>query len=61
LIKNSIINNLGIVIFQSEGFNIIDTYKNQMEYFINNLKGNRKQMNNFANSIEVLKICLNNE
>jgi len=61
LIKNNILNNKGIVVYQSDDFNIIDTYKNQMEHFILSLKGNQKQMNTFADSIEVLKTCLNNE
>lgn len=61
LIKNSIVNSHGDVIYQDEDFSVIDTYKNQMEYFIDSLKGNQKQMNTFADSIEVLKTCLNNE
>lgn len=61
LIKNTIVNGYGDLLYNAKDFNIFDTYKNQLEYFIDGLKGNRKQMNTFADSIEVLKTCLNDE
>ncbi|MGL2988132.1 Gfo/Idh/MocA family protein [Flavobacterium sp. RSSA_27] len=61
LIKNTIVNSFGDFLYKENDFNIFDTYKNQLEYFIDGLKGNRKQMNTFADSIEVLKTCLNDE
>ena len=59
LIKNNITNHLGEVIFEAPNFTIIETYVEQMQYFVNSLKVNQKQMNTFADSIEVLKTCLN--
>jgi len=46
------------VIFSSEG-TMIDTYKSQMKYFLDLLKGEKDTMNNFRESLQVLKICLN--
>ena len=46
------------VIFNASDFSILETYKSQMKYFINCLKTNKKQMNNFIESIEILKTCL---
>lgn len=61
LLKSRITDNDGNVIYQAENFTIAATYINQMESFINSLKSNQEQMNTFTDSIEVLKICLNNE
>lgn len=61
LIKNIITNQLGEVIFEATNFTIIETYVEQMQYFVNSLKVNQKQMNTFADSMEVLKTCLNDE
>ena len=61
LIKNIVTNHLGEVIFEAPNFTIIETYVEQMQYFVNSLKVNQKQMNTFADSIEVLKTCLNDE
>jgi predicted dehydrogenase len=61
LIKNTIVNHLGEKLFEAINFKIIDTYKDQMQFFVNSLKANQKQMNTFADSVEVLKTCLDNE
>nr|WP_315174789.1 Gfo/Idh/MocA family oxidoreductase [uncultured Flavobacterium sp.] len=61
LIKNTILNKNGELIYNNMDFNIAETYKKQLEYFMESLRGNRKQINTFAESIEVLKTCLNNE
>jgi len=61
LLKNSIEDSENEIIFQAEDFTILDTYDSQMNYFINGLKNNQKQMNTFADSIEILKTCLNND
>lgn len=61
LIKNTIVKNNGEILYQNENFKMIDTYVNQMKFFIESLKNKQEQMNTFAKSIEVLKICLNNE
>ncbi len=60
LIKNVIIGNNGSIIFENSNFVISDTYKDQMNYFINHLKSNTRPMNSFGESLEVLKICLVN-
>lgn len=61
LIKGTIINHEGKVIFQEKDFLMVDTYKKQMHFFVENFKKNQIQMNTFANSIEVLKTCLSGE
>ena len=61
LIKNNIITSTNEIIFNASDFSILETYESQMKYFINCLKTNKKQMNNFIESIEILKICLINE
>jgi len=61
LINNTIYGKDGVKIFSDTTFRVINTYKSQMNYFINTLKVNKEQMNTFAESIEVLKLCLGNE
>ena len=61
LIKNVIRSDDGKVIFQVENFDILQTYKLQLEYFIGCLNNNKKPMNSLQESIPVLKICLQNE
>ncbi len=60
LINCFIVDNEGNEIF-SENYEPIDTYINQMRYFINNIQSNQKTINSIKESIEVLKICLDNE
>ena len=41
---------------------MMDTYNNQMKYFIENINNNQKTiMNNFEESIKILKIALNDK
>lgn len=40
---------------------ILDTYSQQMNYFINCITNNEKPMNTFLEAFEVLKMCLNDE
>lgn len=61
LIKNQIKNDVGEFLYKATDFNIKDTYKFQLDYFITCLKKNQIPMNSFVESIEILKICLNNE
>lgn len=61
LVKNCIMNNTGNIIFKDDQFTMKDSYTYQMQYFINSLKANQKQLNTFAESIDILKICLSNE
>lgn len=61
LIKNEIKNDAGEYLFQALYFNVKDTYSLQLDYFINCLKNKHVPMNSLKESIEILKICLNNE
>ncbi len=58
LLNGTIKNSIGEIIFQSD-VSIQDTYKRQLEYFINAINTDKKLMNNLDESIETLKICLN--
>lgn len=62
LIQNKVIDNkLKQILYQDE-FSMIDTYKNQMRYFIENINNTQtKLMNNFEESIKILKIALNDK
>jgi predicted dehydrogenase len=60
LINNEIINDYGELLFQVGEFNIKETYRDQLRYFINCLKNNKSPMNSLSESIEILKICLKN-
>ena len=48
------------IIFQ-KNYNIMDTYILQMKYFVDSIKNRKKILNNFEESLEVLKIALNDE
>lgn len=61
LIKCSISNGSEEMILQINDFNIGNTYRDQMKYFITCLTDNQDPMNTFAESIETLKTCLCNE
>ena len=49
------------ILFKASNFEIKKTYLSQMEYFINCLKQNEKPMNSLKESIDTLKIVLQNE
>ena len=61
LLNNSILNNKSEIIFQDKDFNILDTYKYQMLYFIEKISSDQMPMNSFSESINPLKITLNND
>lgn len=61
LIKNTITDDEDTVLFEDKIFSVINTYTLQLEYFISCLKKNKSTMNSFENSLQALKICLNNE
>lgn len=61
LIKNKITDDEDVVLFEDKSFSVLNTYKSQLEYFINCLKENNSTMNSFESSIQTLKICLHNE
>jgi predicted dehydrogenase len=58
LLNNTIYDSENNLIFSDNKFDIIDTYMEQMSYYINSLKLKKHTMNSFANSIEILKLCL---
>lgn len=61
LIKNEIKNDTGEYLFKTVAFNVKDTYSVQMDYFIDCLKNKVIPMNSLKESVEILKICLNDE
>jgi predicted dehydrogenase len=61
LLKNVVMVNNGSILYEDSNFVISNTYKDQMNYFIDHLKSNTRPMNSFDESLEVLKICLLNE
>jgi predicted dehydrogenase len=48
----------GKVFLENNNYSIIDTYYDQMQYFINSLESNVNMMNPIEENIEVLKIAL---
>lgn len=61
LINNNIKNDTGVYLFKSDDFQLKDTYKLQLLYFFDCLKNKHKPMNSFKDSLDNLKICLQNE
>lgn len=60
LLTNKIISSTGQVLFQ-EPYSIMDTYKEQMKYFVDCIKSGNEPMNQFSEALDVLNICLNDE
>jgi predicted dehydrogenase len=48
------------IIFE-EPFNVMQTYQDQMKYFIDCINNGESPMNSVEEALDVLKICLNNE
>ncbi|WP_316826388.1 Gfo/Idh/MocA family oxidoreductase [Pedobacter miscanthi] len=61
LLQNKITSSLHGLIYQPSDFTILQTYKSQMQYFIDCLMNNQMPMNTFEESLETLKVCLINE
>ncbi|NQX55251.1 Gfo/Idh/MocA family oxidoreductase [Pedobacter panaciterrae] len=61
LIRNNILTDEGEIIFNNEGYDLINSYVDQMSYFVSHLKDDTLPMNTFSESIEILKITLSNE
>lgn len=57
LIKNCIVNSNGDVLYKSD-FNVLDTYVEQMKYFLDSLNKKESLINNLRYATEVLKLCL---
>lgn len=60
LIRNNIKNQNEFIIFEISDFSIEKSYYLQMQYFIEHSINKRKPMNCLKESLDVLKICLNN-
>ncbi len=58
LLKSKITNEKGDVIFSSLGFSVLNTYEDQLRYFIDYLGHTNDYENNIAESLNVLKCCL---
>lgn len=61
LINSKITDDNGTIIFNEPNFIMMDTYTEQMKYFADHLIQNRTPMNTFAESVQILKICLNDD
>ena len=59
--KNKIIDLIKNEILFSKNFNILETYLDQMSYFIENIRYNNQPMNSFSNAVNVLKLAINEE
>lgn len=58
LIKGVMKKDNGEIIFE-ERFDIMQTYREQLQYFWTKVSNNRELMNDLDEAVEVLKICLN--
>lgn len=56
LLKGTVKNHLGEILYKSD-VTIMDTYKLQLNYFINSLESGKVLMNSLNESINTLKIC----
>jgi predicted dehydrogenase len=61
LIANKIFSESGNIIFEAAYYESIDSYKEQMKYFVNCLVHNKQPMNSLRESIEILKLNLKYE
>ena len=59
LIENSIYSSVSKSLMYSESFEMSNTYDDQIQYFINSLENKIDLMNDFDESIEILKLALN--
>lgn len=57
--KSKIIDLIKNEIVFSKNFNILETYLDQMSYFIENIRSNNQPMNSFSNAVNVLKLAIN--
>jgi hypothetical protein len=61
LIKNKITDSSNNVLFEEKKFEVIETYYQQMIYFIDAIKNKNQTMNSLHESFEILKLCLNSD
>jgi predicted dehydrogenase len=58
LINNTIVNSKNEIVFK-EDFQMLDTYKKQMKYFLQCIQENTEPMNNIEEAIRIMKTYLN--
>lgn len=58
LIQNKVITDTDEILFEAKDFTIMDTYYDQMKYFMDVVEGKAHPMNELKESVEILKICL---
>jgi predicted dehydrogenase len=61
LISNKITNINKEILFCDNQYCLLNTYISQIRYFVNKVTKNEQPMNNFKESLDVLKIALNHE
>ena len=61
LLEGKIINDNNETIFEAPGYQVINSYKDQMRFFIYSLQTNRDTGNTVSDSISILQISLKNE
>ncbi|NQV76093.1 MAG: Gfo/Idh/MocA family oxidoreductase [Bacteroidetes bacterium] len=61
LIANKVLTDIGEIIFAAKEYTLMNSYVDQMGYFIGCLKSDIKPMNDFNEALEILKLCLRNE
>jgi predicted dehydrogenase len=61
LLSNKITDGKGLLIYYSDNYIMLDTYVEQMQYFLHNLKNNLAPMNTLPESLKILKIALIDE
>ncbi len=61
LLEGKIINDNNETIFEAPGYQVINSYKDQMLFFIDSLQTNRDTGNTVSDSISILQISLKNE
>lgn len=62
LLKNKLVDSQGEIIFEDSSYSIKDTYRDQMQYFTDALIQKKPiTLNTFEDSLEILKICLQND
>jgi len=59
LLKNKVSSAKTGEVFFERNLNLLETYENQMKYFINCIQSNESPMNDFNYSVEVLKLAIN--
>jgi len=59
LINNKIFDNSKNILYSNNSYSIIQTYIDQIQYFVQNIDSDIEMMNNFEESINILKYVIN--